>query len=165
MGPTGRQSSVLLACRVPFLELDHVSPRLAALSSTGLPVPASGAAAAPPFLVGSTAGPTLVSLVPQIRALGTKTRPKSLSLVGSDGQRYQFLLKVRSPSTTPPPQYIPVDLCSLLGMPSWLLNGPRTLPDLFRSLYHFPNYLSAGKCSADAGARPRGGRTCAWTSA
>jgi PI-3-kinase-related kinase SMG-1 len=80
----------------PSLKLDMVSPALARLSSSGIPVPglqidgadASGSSS-------STTTVTIQSIQNQVSVLPTKTKPKKLVLVGSDGIRYPYLLKGR----------------------------------------------------------------------
>lgn len=71
--------------------LADVSPRLAAMSATALPIPAQASDNA------GEAFPMLNSVEARIEILGTKTRPKRMWLLGSDGARYSFLLKVTHP--------------------------------------------------------------------
>lgn len=79
------------------LELQQVSPLLAAITATAIPVP--GQPLGPPAAAGETGsgggGVTIAGVAPLVSILKTKTRPKKLALLGSDGQRYSFLLKVR----------------------------------------------------------------------
>jgi hypothetical protein len=64
------------------LALRELSPQLAALRGSDVPVPA----AAP--------GVTIESFCDSVISLSTKTRPKQLRLLGSDGREYVYLLKV-----------------------------------------------------------------------
>jgi serine/threonine-protein kinase SMG1 len=75
--------------RVPTWPLEQMSPRLAAMSSTQISVP--GVA---PALTGSTS--TIANFGREIKVFFTKTRPKKICLEGDDGQRWDFLVKVRS---------------------------------------------------------------------
>ncbi|BDA50909.1 probable serine/threonine-protein kinase SMG1 at C-terminar half [Coccomyxa sp. Obi] len=85
-------SKIERRCRATQVKLADVSPRLAALSASAIPVPAQEMAALP---VAQDALPTLVGVDDRIEILGTKTRPKRLWLRGSNGARYSFLLKGR----------------------------------------------------------------------
>ena len=67
------------------LELQYVSPRLVAANSLELAVPGLYDAGAP--LV------TIESFSPQLQVITSKQRPRRLSIVGSDGNEYSFLLK------------------------------------------------------------------------
>lgn len=88
-----RQAKLTWMClvRATQVKLADVSPRLAALSSSAIPVPAQEMAAVP---VAQDALPILVGVDDRIEILGTKTRPKRLWFRGSNGTRYSFLLKV-----------------------------------------------------------------------
>jgi PI-3-kinase-related kinase SMG-1 len=66
------------------LRLAHVAPALAALRDSNAPVPGLGDGSVTVAAVGAT-----------VHVLGTKTRPKRIVLLGSDGRRYPFLLKGR----------------------------------------------------------------------
>lgn len=113
-------SQALRQRRVP---LQRLSPQLAALRDTQLPLPgasgsdpnhhhytrlASGAAdqnarssvAGSSSIAGSsTSSPvvvaTLSAVLPDVELLATQTRPKKLRLLGSDGRTYTYLLKGR----------------------------------------------------------------------
>eukprot|EP01060_Flectonema_neradi_P006025 TRINITY_DN14027_c0_g1_i1.p1 TRINITY_DN14027_c0_g1~~TRINITY_DN14027_c0_g1_i1.p1 ORF type:complete len:3041 (+),score=553.21 TRINITY_DN14027_c0_g1_i1:116-9238(+) len=67
--------------RPHILSLPDVSPKLARLANTEIPVP------------GTMDSATIVSLEMPIEIVPSKTRPKKLQLWGSDGSRYTFLLK------------------------------------------------------------------------
>lgn len=87
--------------RATQVKLADVSPRLAALSASAIPVPAQQMAALP---AAQDALPTLMGVDDRIEILGTKTRPKRLWFRGSNGARYSFLLKVaplQGSSTSP----------------------------------------------------------------
>ena len=65
-------------------------------SSSSTQVPLPGADAGLGIGGGSSAGRLLISAVlPEMVALPTKTRPKRLVLLGSDGERHTYLLKGR----------------------------------------------------------------------
>jgi hypothetical protein len=84
--------------RESSLQLAQVSPPLAALSATAVPMP--GQPRAPPAAAAQTADSvtdeavTVAGVDLVITILKTKTRPKKLALLGSDGRRYTYLLKV-----------------------------------------------------------------------
>lgn len=64
------------------LLMDQLSPKLIQLKATAIPIP------------GKTIGSTTVhSIGNQIVVLPTKTKPKKLYFVGSNGKRYQYLFK------------------------------------------------------------------------
>ena len=77
-----------------------MSPRLAALARTGVPMPATPPAPsrhAPAAAALEAEGGgcvTIAALEGRVEILGTKTRPKRLWLLGSDGRRRSFLVKV-----------------------------------------------------------------------
>lgn len=79
--------------------LADVAPRLAALSSSHVPIPglkqqvngmADGARIQNPDLPEIV---TVTAFDKQVHILATKTKPKKLTMVGSDGQSYTYLLK------------------------------------------------------------------------
>ncbi|KAF5814367.1 putative non-specific serine/threonine protein kinase [Helianthus annuus] len=72
------------------MSLGDVAPQLALLSSSDVPMP--GQRGLTTNLQGII---TIVSFSQQIVILPTKTKPKKLVIVGSDGQTYPFLLKGR----------------------------------------------------------------------
>lgn len=92
------QCMCLDSCRESTLQLDQVSPALAALAATAVPMPGQPrpppAHAAEPDHAGAGAV-TVAGVEPVVTILKTKTRPKKLALLGSDGRRYTYLLKVR----------------------------------------------------------------------
>ncbi|KAI4342363.1 hypothetical protein MLD38_027001 [Melastoma candidum] len=85
--------------RKSSVSLGEVAPRLALLSHSDIPMPglekrfslpeADGALAAVPSI------PTVASFSQEVVILPTKTKPKRISILGSDGQKYTFLLKGR----------------------------------------------------------------------
>ncbi|BBN09596.1 serine/threonine-protein kinase SMG1 [Marchantia polymorpha subsp. ruderalis] len=91
--------------------LSDISPRLAALRSSDAPMPGlevrtSGFESGPsdnlPGGLGSTNPAvshsgmvTITAFDEQVAILATKTKPKKLSMLGSDGERYTYLLKGR----------------------------------------------------------------------
>lgn len=85
--------------RKSSVSLGEVAPRLALLSYSDIPMPglekrfslpeADGALAAVPGI------PTMASFSQEVVILPTKTKPKKISIMGSDGQNYTFLLKGR----------------------------------------------------------------------
>ncbi len=112
--------------RRPAIKTRHVSPALASLVDSAVPMPGlhassafasasahhhhhhhgGGAALGPPADAGDGGGGggrgggggggvTIAGVRPVLRALFTKTRPKRLVLLGSDGHDYVFLLKGR----------------------------------------------------------------------
>lgn len=83
----------------PFVYLSEVAPQLASLSSSEVPMP--GLEKQISMLNSSgTSGDiqgiiTISSFCEQITILSTKTKPKKLVLLGSDGQKHTYLLKGR----------------------------------------------------------------------
>ncbi|KAK9839154.1 hypothetical protein WJX74_010625 [Apatococcus lobatus] len=87
--------------------LDQLAPCLAQLAPGTVPMPQTGAAAsftAPPMAATAAAAPaspaapghgmlTIERVDTTVKVLNTKTRPKRLQLLGSDGHHYSFLLK------------------------------------------------------------------------
>lgn len=88
----------MLLCRESTLQLDQVSPALAALGATAVPMP--GHPRPPPAQAAESAAEagavTVAGVAPVVTILKTKTRPKKLALLGSDGRRYMYLLKVHA---------------------------------------------------------------------
>ncbi len=91
--------------RQPLPPLAELSPLLATMSDTQVPMPgylddgtgglygsAGGGCGGAGF---GEAGVTVASVGGEVVALPTKTRPKRISLVGSDGSRHTYLLKGR----------------------------------------------------------------------
>jgi hypothetical protein len=72
-------------------KLATLTPQLAALTGTHIPVPGLPADA-----TGSV--PTIANFGTDVSVLFTKTRPKRISIVGSDGLRRAFLVKVSNVS-------------------------------------------------------------------
>ncbi|KAI5390340.1 uncharacterized protein LOC127101599 isoform X2 [Lathyrus oleraceus] len=84
--------------RKSSISVQEVAPRLALLSSSDVPmpglekqmkVPDSGRATDLQGVV------TIASFLQQVTILSTKTKPKKLGILGSDGQKYTYLLKGR----------------------------------------------------------------------
>jgi serine/threonine-protein kinase SMG1 len=91
------------SCRESTLQLDQVSPALAALAATAVPMP--GQPRPPPTRAAefeTVSAVTMAGVEPVVIILKTKTRPKKLALLGSDGRRYMYLLKVCAGLTTGP---------------------------------------------------------------
>ena len=82
------------ALRPKQLALADVAPALAELADTGIPMPGSAPAASAAAAEGVLAGVMVAGVAAKIAVLSTKTRPKRLRLLGSDGQQHAFLLKV-----------------------------------------------------------------------
>lgn len=86
--------------RKSLISLSDVAPQLALLSSSEVPMPGLEKQIPIPD---STAGPTtdvqgivtISSFSEQVTILSTKTKPKKLVILGSDGQKYTYLLKGR----------------------------------------------------------------------
>ena len=77
-------------------DLALLSPRLAGMRETSMPMPACafGQKVTTGWAM-STNSISIAEFMSRVEILNTKTRPKRLALVGSDGQQYNFLLKVR----------------------------------------------------------------------
>lgn len=82
-----------------FIPLSDVAPRLAALGSSNVPIPGlekqvsathEGPAAESLQVPGIV---TVTAFDKQVQVLATKTKPKKLTMMGSDGQAYTYLLK------------------------------------------------------------------------
>lgn len=69
--------------RKSSISLSEVAPQLALLSSSDVPMPGQGNIV------------TITSFSEQVVILPTKTKPKKLVIMGSDGQKYPYLLKGR----------------------------------------------------------------------
>lgn len=65
------------------LSLDSISPKLAALKSTAIPLPGKDGAHQC----------TIYSIANSVTVLQTKTKPKKLFFTGSNGRRYPYLFK------------------------------------------------------------------------
>ena len=92
-----------------ILQLRDISPLLASLKALRVPVPGQTAPLLPTSSLGAAdssvdleaAGPvargdyavTIDKFGPTVEILRTKTKPKKLTMVGSDGRTYTFLLK------------------------------------------------------------------------
>ena len=96
------------SCRVRNVEMALLSQDLADLEATDVPMPgvhqqltsAGSSSAESPEVPQTLVAGALVTVTGfgrQVHIMSTKTRPKKLSLLGSDGKSYNFLLKVRSP--------------------------------------------------------------------
>lgn len=91
-------SELAVALRAKQLALADVAPALAELADTGIPIPGSvpAACAVAADAAGGSA-PTLARVAGEVAVLSTKTRPKRLTLIASDGSQHSFLLKARPP--------------------------------------------------------------------
>lgn len=67
-----------------LLRLDEISPRLATMASTEMALPGE---------VSATDAVTIQSVGNTITILPTKTKPKKLYFLGSDGKNYPYLFK------------------------------------------------------------------------
>ena len=88
-----------LCARVVKYSLENVSPRLAAMRNTSIPMPGVGGSLDNPTAAAPAIGPgsgavTIAGFKHEITVLPTKTRPKKLSILGSDGATYTYLIKV-----------------------------------------------------------------------
>ena len=91
------KSLCFLLCGESTLQLDQVSPALAALAATAVPMP--GQPQPPPTRAAefeTVSAVTVAGVDSIVTILKTKTRPKKLALLGSDGRRYTYPLKVRA---------------------------------------------------------------------
>ena len=82
--------------RVATLPIAALSPHLASISASEMPmpgVPVSGAGAGVDGEAGARV--TVSGVKADVELLLTKTKPKKITLVGSDGLEYPFLLKGR----------------------------------------------------------------------
>ena len=109
------QRELAASMRAPKLELGAISPAIAGLRGTSIPMP--GLAAEAPIAESAAGGGggggggggaedgrvTIESFCEAVAVLPTKTRPKKLVAIGSDGRRYNYLLKVRTGPLTPNP--------------------------------------------------------------
>ena len=136
------------SCRVRNVEMALLSQDLADLEATDVAMPgmhqqlqsagsspAEGLEAPQTLVAGALV--TVTGFGRQVHIMSTKTRPKKLSLLGSDGKSYNFLLKVRAPK--------PGDFCimqsalavlslaaSRRGLQLWLLLPSRSPRGLLR---------------------------------
>ncbi|KAK9129994.1 hypothetical protein Sjap_010481 [Stephania japonica] len=93
-------STLVAYQRKSSISLCDVAPQLALLSSSDVPMPGLEKQIAMPESAG---GPfnglqktvTIASFCEEVTILSTKTKPKKLSILGSDGQKYTYLLKGR----------------------------------------------------------------------
>ncbi|KXZ49313.1 PI3kinase-like protein [Gonium pectorale] len=101
-----RAASATLARRLrqPLPPLAELSPVLAALAGSEIPMPGcndgacdggAAAAAAASGVAGGAAVVTVVGVESEVVAMSTKTRPKRVTLRGSDGAAYVYLIKGR----------------------------------------------------------------------
>jgi hypothetical protein len=90
------------ACSERIIKLSSVSPTLAGMRDTDIPMPAMAGGATPLEAALQHTGvhqitasaSTISALGGEIELLRTRTRPKKISLLASDGRRCTFLLKV-----------------------------------------------------------------------
>ena len=103
----GAASDLAASLRSKQLTLAYVAPALAQLTDTGIPMPGSSAGSAPlgvhvrppaaggaPSAAAGAAPVAVASVAGEVVVLPTKTRPKRLRFLGSDGVQQTFLLKV-----------------------------------------------------------------------
>ena len=76
-----------------LLHLNEISPRLAAMAATEIAMPGE---------VSATDAITIQSVGNTITILPTKTKPKKLFFLGSDGRNYPYLFKGRFTTTSTP---------------------------------------------------------------
>lgn len=92
-------TSLITHQRKSFISLREVAPKLALLSSSNVPMPGleKQISTVDPgsSLYDSVGTITISSFCEQVMILSTKTKPKKLALLGSDGQKYTYLLKGR----------------------------------------------------------------------
>ncbi|CAN1133576.1 Serine/threonine-protein kinase SMG1 [Linum perenne] len=92
-------SSLASYQRKSCITLGEVAPRLASLSSSDVPMPGlekQVSISDSQKDLGTTQGIiTIASFCEEVTILSTKTRPKKLVMLGSDGQKYTYLLKGR----------------------------------------------------------------------
>ena len=84
-------------CRHSRLVLNQLAPKLAQLPAGLVPMPqtaTSASAALSKTGAGSEGFLTIEKVDGSVKVLNTKTRPKRLQFLGSDGHTYRFLLKV-----------------------------------------------------------------------
>ena len=112
----------VLCCSAREVQLSALSPVLCQMASTAIPIPGlspcnpapptqhasggtlpasesglqaeSAGASEPPYQISSADLVTVSSFKPSVHVMSTKTRPKRIGIVGSDGRTYTFLLKV-----------------------------------------------------------------------
>ena len=115
-------------CSAREVQLTALSPVLSELAATAVPIPGltpahplpptypqypsgmptsisgslqqsePGASAAEPYQISSADLVTVASFKPSVHVMSTKTRPKRIAMLGSDGRTYTFLLKVSTKS-------------------------------------------------------------------
>ena len=85
-------SELAVLLRQKRVGLADVVPALAGLAATAIPIPG---AACNPAEAAAGLSVTLASTAADVAVLSTKTRPKQLRFIGSDGKQYTALLKVR----------------------------------------------------------------------
>ncbi|KAK8968828.1 Serine/threonine-protein kinase TOR [Platanthera guangdongensis] len=92
-------ASLAVYQRKSIFYLGEVAPKLALLSSSNVPMPGLEREISLLDVCESTSAVqgiiTISSFNEQIEILSTKTRPKKLALLGSDGEKYTYLLKGR----------------------------------------------------------------------
>ncbi|PIA52420.1 hypothetical protein AQUCO_01000352v1 [Aquilegia coerulea] len=86
--------------RKSSISLSDVAPQLDLLSSSDVPMPGLEKQNSTPESAGLRSTDlqntiTIASFCEQVTILSTKTKPKKLAILGSDGQRYTYLLKGR----------------------------------------------------------------------
>ncbi|KAJ3672785.1 hypothetical protein LUZ60_006159 [Juncus effusus] len=84
-------ASLVMHHRKSSVSVSEVSPQLASLSGSEIPMPGFEKQSA----MDSPGSITVSSFCEQLSVLSTKTKPKKLVMCGSDGQKYTYLLKGR----------------------------------------------------------------------
>ncbi len=74
------------------MPMEFFSPELSKIKGTVIPMMSTADSAAHV----TAAQPTIASIQNRMKVLGTKTRPKRLWILGTDGHCQSLLLKVRS---------------------------------------------------------------------
>ena len=109
----------LCSCSCREVELKSLSPVLSQLAASPIPVPgltpaqaskapsshkstsnASEATQSLPYQISSAELVTVAAFKQSVHVMSTKTRPKRIGMIGSDGRTYTFLLKVRECQTS-----------------------------------------------------------------
>lgn len=107
MSLQARLSAKSASCSDKSMKLPSVSPELAAMRDTAIPMPGMVASGPEePFELGApqmasgSGNLTVASLGERIELLHTRTRPKKVTFKASDGSSHTFLLKVTLPTSS-----------------------------------------------------------------
>ena len=119
----------LIPCHPPPPSHPHHAPLSVFSASASETCSQAGTSDPPPYQISTADLVTVASFKPSVHVMSTKTRPKRIGIVGSDGRTYTFLLKVNfaqrfthnpSPSPSfpnPPPSLFPTPTCWPLSCP------------------------------------------------